>query len=1215
MTSKDQAIWEFWIDRGGTFTDIVARSQDGTIQTAKFLSENPESYPDAAMHGIRQFLGVRADEPLPTARIAAVKMGTTVATNALLERAGEPTVLVTTRGFRDLVEIGYQARPHTFALNIKKPHLLYDEVIEIAERVRDDGTVEQALDEDAASGALNEIYRKGFRAIAIALMHSYQFPEHEQQLARIAKDIGFAQISVSHEVSPLRKIVSRAETTIVDAYLTPILRRYIDQVSNAFGERIAPGQLAFMQSSGGLIDARQFRGRDAILSGPAGGIIGCAETARLAGFDRVIGFDMGGTSTDVSHYAGAFEKVYETEVAGVRMRVPMLDIHTVAAGGGSVLRYEDGRLRVGPQSAGADPGPACYRRGGPLAVTDINACLGKLSADHFPQIFGPDQDQPLDIAASQRGFAEIADQIDDGRSAQEIAEGFLNIAAEHMAQAIKKISIARGHDVKGYALNCFGGAGGQHACLVAERLGITKILLHPMAGVMSAYGIGLAAMQTERHKVLDSVLGEVAVTQAQAIFADLRAKNAAELADQGVAIADLSHGAFALLRYRATDTVIKVPLSGSAEMKAAFEAQHRQQFGFVAPEKEVLFDTLIVETSAHGRAIAEIESQRDAGPPPRSIGRTRFFSKGAWRDAAIYAISDCTSGHTIAGPAIITEPTGTIIVEPGWAGSLNPYGHLVVTHHAEKTIEDGAETAEKCDPVRLEIFNNLFMSIAEQMGLVLRNTSQSVNVKERLDFSCAIFDDAGNLVANAPHVPVHLGSMDASVKTIIASGQSIDPGDVFVQNNPHQGGSHLPDVTVVTPVFDAQDRQILFFVAARAHHEDIGGITPGSMSPLGTTIHEEGIVLDNIKLVEAGEFQTDRIAAVLGSGTYPARNIAQNIADLMAQTAANATGAAELRKLVSEYGLAVVHAYMGHIQDTAEAAVRRVIGMLEPGEFSVRLDSGARICVSIEPDRDSGTAQIDFTGTSAQLDNAFNAPPAVTHAAILYVFRCLVDDEIPLNAGCLKPLTITIPAGTLLNPRFPAAVVAGNVETSQAVTDLLFAALGCLGSGQGTMNNLTFGTDRYQYYETICSGAPAGPGFDGASGVHTHMTNTRMTDAEVLEHRYPVLLDEFTIDRGSGGKGRWNAGDGVSRRIRFLEDMDCAILSQRRAVAPFGMLGGEPGRVGVNTIVRVDGSAEDLGGCGQTHVSAGDAIVIETPTGGGFGPVNERSSGAEGESE
>ncbi|MEL6708247.1 MAG: hydantoinase B/oxoprolinase family protein [Pseudomonadota bacterium] len=1194
--------WQFWIDRGGTFTDIVARAPDGALQTAKYLSNNPESYADAAVHGVRQFLALGPEDPISAGVIDAVKMGTTVATNALLERAGEPTLLAITAGLADAIEIGHQARPDTFALNIRKPAMLYDRVIEIDERVRADGTVERDLDLSTARERLQAAYAAGLRSVAIVLMHAFKYPKHEAAVAEIAHAIGFTQVSTSHEVSPLSKIVPRGQTTIVDAYLTPVLRRYVDQVAEGLGGDYA--RLLFMQSSGGLTSAERFRGRDSILSGPAGGIVGCVATAKAAGFDKVIGFDMGGTSTDVSHYAGTFEKAYETEVAGAAMRVPMLSIHTVAAGGGSLLTYDGSRLRVGPQSAGADPGPACYRRGGPLAVTDINAALGKLDPLFFPAIFGPDQNQPLDADASRAGFAALAEQIGDGRTPEQVAAGFLDIAVEHMAQAIKQVSLARGYDVSGYVMNCFGGAGGQHACLVAERLGIGQILLHPFSGVLSAYGMGLAELSTENQLVIDAELNAALEPTLTAKLNELEAQGRADLAEQGAETDTLRTRASALLRYRGTDTMITVALDAAAAMLADFEAAHHRQYGFTAREKPVMFDTLIVEVSAGGADATEspLPPRTDA-PQPKA--QTRFYSRGEWREAPVFDVADLGPGHELAGPAVIIEPTGTIVVEPSWIARVNTLGHLILS--AQGSEVKAAIDPAFADPVTLELFNNRYMSIAEQMGIILRNTAQSVNVKERLDFSCAIFDATGNLVANAPHVPVHLGSMDETVRSVLAGGQAINPGDAFVQNNPHAGGSHLPDITVVSPVFDEAGEDILFFVASRAHHEDVGGLTPGSMSPRGRTIHEEGVLLDNLRLVAEGEFQTEAIEAALTSGDYPARNPAQNIADLMAQVAANAAGASELKKLAADYGLDVVQAYMGHIQDNAAEAVRRAITTLEDGVFTLEVDSGAKVCVDVRIDREAGSARIDFTGTSEQQPSAFNAPVAVTRAAVLYVIRCLVADPIPLNAGCLRPLEIIVPEGSMLNPRFPAAVVAGNVETSQAVTDTLFAALSRLGTAQGTMNNLTFGNARVQYYETICSGAPAGPDFDGASAVHTHMTNTRMTDPEVFEARFPVVLDAFTIDRGSGGRGQFSAGDGVTRRIRFLEDMECSILSDRRRVAAPGLLGGEPGRLGNNIIARVTGAEEDLSGSGEASVSAGDSVVIQTPTGGGFGPASERS--------
>lgn len=1202
MNSAGQK-WQFWIDRGGTFTDVIARAPSGATRAIKVLSENPEVYEDAALHAIRSFLGLGAAEKIPAEAVESIRMGTTVATNALLERRGEPTLLAITGGLGDCLEIGYQARPDTFALNIQKPGLLYGRVLEVSERILDSGTVDRALDEGSALAGLKTAYSAGFRSVAIVLMHAYRYPAHELRLGALARSAGFTQISLSHQVSPLSKIVSRGQTTVVDAYLTPILKRYVARLSAAFDAPPRPGQILFMQSSGGLVDAASFQGRDAILSGPAGGIIGSVQTAQAAGFDKVIGFDMGGTSTDVSHYAGRFETAYETKVAGVEMRVPMMHIHTVAAGGGSLLRFQDGRMRVGPQSAGADPGPVCYRRGGALAVSDINVCLGRLHPDHFPQIFGPDQNEPLDKAGAYAAFQDIAAELTletaVSQSAESVAEGFLEIAIEHMAQAIKKISVSRGYDVQTYVLNCFGGAAGQHACLVAERLGMGKVMLHPFSGVLSAYGMGLAAVQTEQQRVLDRPLESGLRAEMDGVAAELSDLNAAALEAQGQARDRVTHRPAALLRYAGSDTVLEVALLDPQTMHSEFEAAHKRQYGFTTPGKTVLVDTLTVRSLVEGDRVTAQTDRQSTGQALRPIGRTNIFKAGQWLEAPILSLADIGPGHTIEGPALITADTGTIIVEPQWTAELNTVGDLVATHHTDAHRSSGV-TAD-VNPVTLEVFNHLFMSIAEQMGIVLRNTSQSVNVKERLDFSCAIFDGSGNLVANAPHVPVHLGSMDSCVKQMIQGGQAIRPGDAFVQNNPYKGGSHLPDITVVSPVFNEAGDTVLFYVASRAHHEDIGGLAPGSMSPKARTIEEEGIVLDNLRLVDGGVFQTERIRSALSTGDWPARNVDQNISDLMAQVAANARGIQELNTLVRDYGADTVAAYMGHIQTSAEQSVRRVLSSLESGSFTLTVDSGAQIVLHVTVDQAAATAKFDFTGTSAQLTTNFNAPAAVTKAAVLYALRCLVDDEIPLNAGCLEPVTLVIPEGSMLNPHYPAAVVAGNVETSQAVTNAIFGALGQLGSSQGTMNNFTFGNARYQYYETICSGAPAGPGFDGAAAVHTHMTNTRLTDPEILEHRYPVVLDQFKIDRQSGGRGRWCAGDGVTRSMRFLDDVECSLLSDHRVIPPFGAQGGADGRTGRNWIERSDGHIEELEGCAFFALQPGDRVHIQTPTGGGYG--------------
>jgi 5-oxoprolinase (ATP-hydrolysing) len=1219
-----KGVWHFCIDRGGTFTDIVARAPDGRLLTHKLLSDNPDAYEDAAIAGIADVLGVKRGGALPAELVGSVKMGTTVATNALLERKGEKVLLLVSEGFRDALEIGYQARPKIFARNIEKPLMLYARVAEVAERLRADGSVETALDLKAARAALEAARGDGISSLAILFMHAYAHPRHEQEVARLAKGLGFAQISASHEVSPLVKFVARGDTTVLDAYLTPVLRRHIDRVAAALsplpdGERSTPSRsaaptdlplsaggntrLLFMQSSGGLTSAQLFRGKDAILSGPAGGVVGAVETGRLAGFTRIIGFDMGGTSTDVCHCDGAYERTFEGEVAGVRVRAPMMLIHTVAAGGGSILAYDGGRFRVGPNSAGANPGPSCYRRSGPLTITDANVMVGKLLPEFFPNIFGPSQDQPIDSGLVRSRFDALSAEIGGGQSAEEIADGFIRIAVANMANAIATISVQRGYDVAGYVLNCFGGAGGQHACLVADALGIEQVLLHPLSGLLSAYGMGLARLTAARTRALLRPLDESGVDTALKNADELAAEAAQELVSQGVDRSTVSCEVRLHLRYLGTDSAISIEISpGESELptlRGAFEAAHKKRFGFHSPGKPIEIEALEVTALGGGRP-EETPSAADFPPASSPRSTSRLFTGGAWHDAPIFLRDDMPPGEIVVGPALIIEKHQTVIVEPHWRAELTPRNDLLLTRQSERTKR--TSTGIAADPVLLELFSRRFTAIAEQMGYALKNTARSVNIKERLDFSCAIFDRSGNLVANAPHIPVHLGSMDRSVATILREvGSELRPGDSWMLNAPYNGGTHLPDITVVTPVFDARADRILFFVAARGHHADIGGIAPGSMSPAATRIEEEGVYIDPFKLVENGRFREEETLALLVDVPYPARDPEQNIADLKAQIAANAKGAQELVALVSEYSLAVVEAYMGHVQDNAAASVSRAIARLRPGSFAVETDSGATIKVEIRIDAARGRASVDFTGTSAQQPDTFNAPEPITRACVLYVFRTLVDDDIPLNAGCLRPIDIAIPEGSTLSPRYPAPVAAGNVETSQTIVNCLYGALGVLGSAQGTMNNLTFGNAETQYYETICSGAPAGPGFDGIAAVQTHMTNSRLTDPEVLELRYPVLLERFEIRRGSGGKGKWTAGDGTLRVIRFLQRMECAILSGFRRIRPFGLAGGEPGELGVNFVRRKDGTLQRLGGCAQETLEPGEAIIVKTPTGGGFG--------------
>ena len=1195
MTS---GCWDFWIDRGGTFTDVIGRDSSGKLHARKLLSENPDAYRDAAVAGIREHLGLAKGEAIPVGTVGEVRMGTTVATNALLERKGDLTLLVTTKGFRDALRIGYQARPDIFAKEIVKPEQLYEAVEEIAERVLADGTVEVVPDEAAIRAALQAQYDAGFRAVAIVFMHGYRYPAHEQVAATIARQIGFPQVSVSHEVSPLIKLVGRGDTAVVDAYLSPILGRYVKQVSDELDIARNGARLMFMMSSGGLTAAELFQGKDAILSGPAGGVVGLAETGRSAGFDKVIGFDMGGTSTDVAHFDGEYERAFETEVAGVRMRAPMMLIHTVAAGGGSILHYDGARFRVGPDSAGANPGPAAYRRGGPLAVTDANVMVGKLIPSYFPAIFGPTQDQPLDVEAVREKFAGLAKQVGDGRSAEEVADGFIQIAVANMAEAIKKISVQRGYDITRYALNSFGGAGGQHACLVADALGIKTVLLHPFSGLLSAYGMGLAEIRATRTAALDVPVDGQAQDRIADLAAGLIEEAGAEVAGQGVPMGDIAIVTRAHIRYAGTDTAIAVPAGAEAAMRETFQAAHKARFGFMDESKALVVEAVEVEAIGGGAKFEE-DSAAEQGGEAIVAERTRFFAKGAWHDAAVVTRDGLKPGQSVAGPAIIIEPNQTVVVEEGWSATLTAKDHLVLTR--VKALVQQAAIGTKADPVMLEIFNNLFMSIAEQMGVTLQNTAYSVNIKERLDFSCAVFDQTGALVANAPHMPVHLGSMDRSVETVIANNPVIRPGDVFCLNAPYNGGTHLPDITVCTPVFGPDDREILFWVASRGHHADVGGTAPGSMSPLATNIEEEGVYIDNFRIVDRGRFCEDELVALLTGARYPVRNVVQNVNDLKAQIAANEKGVAELRKMIGSFGLDVVQAYMGHVQDNAAESVARLLTKLHDAEFIYPMDQGCAIKVKITIDREKREATVDFTGTSEQRPDNFNAPAPVTRAAVLYVFRVMVDDAIPMNAGCLRPIRIVVPEGSMLSPRYPAAVVAGNVEVSQAVTNTLFGALEAMSASQGTMNNLTFGNDEYQYYETICSGSPAGPGFNGTSGVHVHMTNSRLTDPEILETRFPVVLEDFHIRTGSGGRGEWNAGDGTSRTIRFRKAMDCAILASHRKVAPFGVKGGENGQVGKTTVRRLSGAVEELAPCDQTWLEAGEAVTVITPTAGGYG--------------
>jgi 5-oxoprolinase (ATP-hydrolysing) len=1254
------ARWQFWIDRGGTFTDIVGCAPDGTLHTHKLLSENPSQYSDAAVEGIRRLLGLAPEESITAQRVACVKMGTTVATNALLERKGERTLLVITRGFRDALRIATQARPRLFDRHIVLPEMLYERVIEASERVSARGETVESLDESALRAGLQDAFADGLRSCAIVFLHGYRYVQHERAAENIAREIGFTQISVSHRVSPLMKLVPRGDTTVVDAYLSPILRRYVERVAH-----LMPGvPLFFMQSSGGLTRADHFQGKDAILSGPAGGIVGMVRTAQAAGHSKLIGFDMGGTSTDVSHFAGEYERAFDTEVGGVRVRAPMMSIHSIAAGGGSIIRFDGARLRVGPESAGANPGPASYRRAGPLTITDANVLLGRIQPEFFPRVFGPEANESLDAGIVARRFGELAERMTlatgNPISPEQVAGGALQIAVGSMANAVKRISVMRGYDVSGYTLQCFGGAGGQHACQVADALGMTRVFIHPLAGVLSAYGMGLADQIVIRDAAVESELNETGLREARTLSVRLRADAVAELEAQGLGVdahrrradasvtatPDAALGAAPLrtitrvhIRYQGTDTALAVdlpmrisPTEAVAAIRKAFEHSYRRRFAFLMPNQSLVIESVSVECIAPGMdtpgvampsAAASSVSTPVASTPAALPSPTASYQATAdatlrmyclggdeqagWREARLFRVEALRAGAHIDGPAILAERNATTVVEPGWRALVTDAGCVDMRRVHPRAVRHAPGT--RVDPVVLELFNNVFMNIAEQMGLRLQNTAYSVNIKERLDFSCALFDAEGSLIANAPHMPVHLGSMSESIRSVIARNPDMRSGDVYVLNDPYHGGTHLPDVTVVTPVYlDAGDAHPSFFVASRGHHADIGGTTPGSMPPFSSSIAEEGVLIDNFKLLEQGTLRERALRDLLAAGDYPSRNPDQNLADLRAQIAANEKGALELKSTVAQHGRETVLAYMRHVQDNAEESVRRVITALKDGEFTLPLDNGSRIQVSVRVDARQRSARIDFSGTSPQLTNNFNAPRAITTAAVLYVFRTLVDDDIPLNAGCLKPLQIILPEGCMLNPRSPAAVVAGNVETSTCVTNALFGALGVMAASQCTMNNFTFGNARYQYYETIAGGSGAGPEFAGTSAVQTHMTNSRLTDPEVLEFRFPVRLESYEIRTGSGGAGRWRGGDGGTRRIRFLEAMTASILSNGRRHGAFGLSGGEAGAVGENRIERVDGRVERLLHLAEVEMRPGDIFVISTPGGGGYGPLRDKGS-------
>ena len=1197
-------MWQFWIDRGGTFTDIVARKPDGTILIDKLLSENVSMYKDAAIAGIKRILKLKNEDKIPTDKIASVKMGTTVATNALLERKGDRTLLLITKGFGDLLRIGYQNRPLLFDLNIQLPELLYDRVVEVSERLDAQGKIVKKLDENQVKIALKKAKNDGINSVAIAFMHSYINPDHENIIAKIAENENFDQISVSHKVSPLIKLVGRGDTTVVDAYLSPILRRYVNQVSEELEEDKST-KLMFMQSNGGLTDANLFQGKDALLSGPAGGVVSMVQTGKQAGYGKLIGFDMGGTSTDVCHFAGEYERSFETELAGVRIRAPMMQINTVAAGGGSILSFKDGRFQVGPESAGAIPGPASYGKDGPLTVTDCNVLLGKLHPEHFPNVFGKTGDKPLNVEIVRTKFIALAKEISAQTKKPEMdiifmAEGFLKIAVENMANAIKKISIQKGYDVTNYTMNCFGGAGGQHACHVADSLGISKVLIHPYAGVLSAYGMGLAEIRSIREGHLEQNIEEI--ENAKTLINKLSLKAKEDLTKQGIENSSIKLVKLAFLHYQGSHQNLEINFDTVEKMREAFEQEHKKRFGFFVDGRTIFVEMLTVEAigkTTDNIKFLNVSSQSKVAAP---IAHKTMYVDNNKNSVPIYKRSDLKIEQKVIGPAIISEATGTNVIERGWLGSLDKYYNLILSRAEEKKSEKGLGTS--VDVVMLEVFNNLFMNIAEQMGATLANTAYSVNIKERLDFSCALFDNSGALVANAPHVPVHLGSMSEAIRTVIKLNKNdIFPGDVFVLNAPFNGGTHLPDVTVITPVFDSDGKQITFFVASRGHHADIGGKTPGSGPPDSKHIDEEGVLIDNFKMFDKGVFRESEIRKILSSGRYPCRNIEHNMADLAAQVAANNTGIVEINSMIEQFGIETVHSYMNHVQDNAEECIRNAIVNLREGKYEYELDNGEFIRVKITIDKIKREATIDFTGTAPKNPFNYNAPMAVCHAVILYVFRTLVGSNIPLNEGCFKPLNIIIPNNAMINAKYPSAVIAGNTEVSQLTCNALFGALGIIAGSQATMNNFIWGNDKIQNYETICGGTGAGPNFHGTSAVQTHMTNTRSTDPEILEARFPVRLEEYSIRKNSGGKGMFNGGDGVTRKLRFLEPMTVTTLCSHRRVKPFGVNGGEPGQCGKEWLEKEDGGFIKLEGNDSCEVKVNDLFVMETPGGGGFGSM------------
>lgn len=1263
---KTLAQFRFSIDRGGTFTDIYAEVPGSPgFRVIKLLSEDPANYADAPREGIRRVLAEYLGEEIPDGEVPAapiewIRMGTTVATNALLERKGARCALVITQGFGDLLQIGYQDRPKIFDLEISKPELLYEKVIEVPERLQSLATSEppagaevvtgisgerlailEAPDLDALRTRFEALLAEGIHSLAVVFAHAYAWPAHEEAVGALAREMGFTQVSLSSQVMPKVKLVARGDTTMVDAYLNPHISAYLASFRAGFSHPLTDGRLLFMQSDGGLAPAESFTGSRAILSGPAGGVVGYAMTT----FEKerrkpVIGFDMGGTSTDVSRFGGDYELAFETELAGVRVQAPQLQIRTVAAGGGSRLFFDATMFRVGPESAGAHPGPVCYRKGGHLAVTDANLVLGRLQPEFFPHIFGADEKQPLDLDASRAALMRLTEEINthyraQGRpdmSVEAVALGFIEVANEVMVRPIREISVMRGFDSKDHILAVFGGAGPQHACAIARALGIEEILVHRFAGILSAYGMGLADVVVERQQPYAGAYERGSLAAVSTGLDALENAAVGALEDQGFGRHQIETDHYLNLRYQGTDTAIMIqrPAAEDGDFAEAFRKRYRREFGFDLTGRAIIIDDLRVRARGKAAGVTARPIAAAQGDPEILKTVPCYFDSG-WCDTEVYDLDRLGAGHAITGPAIIIHDTATILVEPNCDAEITAHGDVRIRVGRPDTGGHGVGTA--ADPIQLSIFSNLFMSIAEQMGRMLQKTAISTNIKERLDFSCALFGPAGELVANAPHLPVHLGSMSEAVKAQIhrySGGNSghrprLEPGDVLVSNHPAAGGSHLPDITVITPVFssDADGCAIIFWVASRGHHADIGGISPGSMPPHSRRLEEEGACIDSFKLVSGGVFQEEGVTALLAApgklrsraGRPPisgTRLLADNLSDLKAQVAANQKGIELVLEMVAHYGHDVVQAYMGHVQAAAEAAVREALknlssskGLAAVGTVCAQdyLDDGSPISLALTIDRSEGSARFDFSGTGPQIWGNCNAPRAVTISAILYSLRCLIEKELPLNHGCLLPIEIVIPEGSLLDPAPDAAVVGGNVLTSQRVVDVVLKAFGVAAASQGCMNNFTFGNDRFGYYETIGGGAGAGPTWEGQSGVHTHMTNTRITDPEILERRYPLLLREFSLREGSGGAGRHRGGEGLVREVEFLDDLQMAILSERRVYAPYGLEGGGPGQRGENIFIRTDGRRLNLGSKNEIHARRGDRFRILTPGGGGFGGV------------